>query len=138
MIFGNAVSPILHGGRVIFLHDSQESSSLETIDAATGKTLWKVDRTGFKSGWSTPTIVEREGRKEILVYGVWWLVAYDLTSGAERWRAGCQACGPGGSGAPRGPGGHDVVSGDGGPRPQGPAGPLELVSPGPAAPARPR
>ena len=86
-IFGNAVSPILHEGRVVFLHDSQESSSLETIDAATGETVWSVDRTGFRSGWSTPTIVERDGRQEILVYGVWWLVAYDLASGIERWRA---------------------------------------------------
>ena len=85
--FGNAVSPLLHAGRVVFLHDSQGASSLKTIDAATGETIWKVDRAGFDSGWSTPTIIERDGRQELLVYGVWWLVSYDLATGAERWRA---------------------------------------------------
>ncbi|MEM1447593.1 MAG: PQQ-binding-like beta-propeller repeat protein [Planctomycetota bacterium] len=85
--FGSAASPILRDGRLLFVRDAQEGSTLESIDAKTGEVAWKVDRARFGSGWSTPTIVERDGVSELLVYGVWWLVAYDLATGAERWRA---------------------------------------------------
>ena len=66
--------------------DHAIGGDLEALEPATGKTLWRVDRARFKSGWSTPGLWTREdGRVELLVLGVGWLTAYDLADGSERW-----------------------------------------------------
>lgn len=83
--FGPAASPILAEGRLVFLHDSAEGSYLEAIEPSSGTTLWRVDRAGFGAGWSTPGLWRNGERTELLVYGVWWLTAYELESGEERW-----------------------------------------------------
>lgn len=87
--FGTAASPVMAGGQLIFVCDTEESSFLEALEPATGKTLWRKERAGFKSGWSTPGLWSRddepgEQREELLVLGVGWLTAYDL-AGGERW-----------------------------------------------------
>jgi len=84
-IFGTAASPIVAGDYLILKRDTQQQSSLEAIDRATGETIWKTDRAGFKSGWSTPTLWRHDDIDELLVLGVWWLTSYDITNGAERW-----------------------------------------------------
>jgi outer membrane protein assembly factor BamB len=83
--FGSAASPVLAGGRLVFVSDANEGSFLEALEPATGKVLWRVDRARFQSGWSTPGLWSRDGTDELLVLGVGWLTAYDLASGAERW-----------------------------------------------------
>ncbi len=83
--FGTAVSPILAGDFLIFNHDSNGESYLEAIAGETGKTVWRTERPGFKSGWSTPMYWRNNGTDEIVVYGVWWLTAYALSDGRERW-----------------------------------------------------
>jgi len=83
--FGTAASPIVVGDHLILNFDSNARSALESIDPESGETEWRVDRTGFKSGWSTPVHQRRGGVDELLVYGVWWLTAYDLSDGSVRW-----------------------------------------------------
>ncbi|HEX6884769.1 MAG TPA: PQQ-binding-like beta-propeller repeat protein [Planctomycetota bacterium] len=83
--FGTAASPVIAGGKLVFVSDANEGSFLEALDPATGRTLWKVDRARFQSGWSTPGLWSRDGKDELLVLGVGWLSAYDLADGAERW-----------------------------------------------------
>ncbi|MEW6071832.1 MAG: PQQ-binding-like beta-propeller repeat protein [Planctomycetota bacterium] len=83
--FGTAASPTVANGRLIFVRDTNEASSLEAIDGATGKTIWRTDRAGFASGWSAPTLWRHGGIDQVLVLGVWWLTAYDLADGKELW-----------------------------------------------------
>jgi hypothetical protein len=83
--FGTAASPIFVDGRLVFLNDADDGSSLEALDPATGATLWRHEREGFRSGWSTPGTRRVGGAEELLVYGVWWLSAYDPKDGSERW-----------------------------------------------------
>ena len=88
--FGTAASPVMVGGKLIFLADAEESSCMEAIEPASGKTLWRQDRARFKSGWSTPAVWTRAGSsgekiEELLVLGVGWLTAHDLADGSERW-----------------------------------------------------
>jgi outer membrane protein assembly factor BamB len=83
--FGTAVSPVIAGGKLIFLSDNDEGSFLEAIDPATGASLWRRARDGYTSGWSTPGVWTRDGELELLVLGVGWLNAYSLADGAERW-----------------------------------------------------
>ena len=83
--FGTAASPIIAGDYLIFSNDAGADSSLEAIDRETGETVWSVDRSSFKSGWSTPTLWKHDGVEELLVLGIWWLSAYDLSDGSLRW-----------------------------------------------------
>lgn len=84
-IFGTATSPILADGALIFCRDTNGDSFLESIDPLNGETRWRVDRSGFPSGWSTPVLWEHKGAKELLVYGAFRLSSYDLLDGRERW-----------------------------------------------------
>lgn len=83
--FGTAASPVIAGEVLVFLHDANDESFVEAIRPATGATVWKTPRPGFQSGWSTPAVRSVDGTLELLVYGVWWLTAYDLADGSERW-----------------------------------------------------
>jgi len=83
--FGTAASPVVVGGKLIFLADAEEGSCLEAIEPKSGKTLWRHERKRFKSGWSTPGVWTRAGEEELLVLGVGWLTAHDLADGSERW-----------------------------------------------------
>lgn len=84
-MYGVSVSPVFWKGVLIFSRDANESSYLETIDPETGKTIWHTDRPGFKANWSTPSVLTNDNRDEILVYGIWWLKAYDFKTGEELW-----------------------------------------------------
>jgi len=83
--FGTAGSPVLARGKLIFVNDANEGSYLEAIEPATGETLWRTERKEQLSGWSTPTVWRRDGVDELLVYGNWWMSAYDLEDGSRRW-----------------------------------------------------
>lgn len=83
--YGTASSLILAGGRLVFYNDNQRNSYLEMINKNTGKTIWRTDRKGFKGSWSTPLYRKDNGVEELVVYGIWWLKAYDLKDGSERW-----------------------------------------------------
>jgi len=83
--FGSAASPIIAKDKLVFCCDMKSGSYLEAINRKTGATLWKQHRPSAKAGWSSPMLWSNDGVDEIVVYGVWWLKAYDLASGAERW-----------------------------------------------------
>ena len=59
--FGTAASPIVAGDYLILNRDSNEGSYLEAIDRETGESVWRKEREGFKSGWSTPVLWRRDG-----------------------------------------------------------------------------
>lgn len=83
--FGSAASPVLAGDVLVLNRDTDGESFLEALRPATGETVWRVERDGFRSGWSTPVLLGRDGVDELLVYGAWWLTAYDLADGSVRW-----------------------------------------------------
>lgn len=89
-IFGSASSPTMVGSTLVFHSDQKAEggrarSWLEAIDSTTGRTKWRVAREGFVSGWSTPVVWKNGNVDEVLVYGSFRLVAYDLRDGSERW-----------------------------------------------------
>jgi outer membrane protein assembly factor BamB len=84
-LFGTASSPMLAGDWLILARDTQDESWVEAIERASGATVWRIDRTGFPSGWSTPVLWRSDDVDELLVYGAFRLTAYDLRDGTERW-----------------------------------------------------
>jgi outer membrane protein assembly factor BamB len=94
--WGYASSPLLHDHAlyVQVLHGmkTDDPSYVLKIDAATGKTLWRVVRPTnaqleSPDSYTTPTLVEVDGKTEVIVTGGDAVTAHDPATGREIWRA---------------------------------------------------
>jgi outer membrane protein assembly factor BamB len=83
--WGHASSPVIDGDRVFLQVDRHAGSFLAAFSLATGKRLWTVKR-DERPVWSTPTLHESGGRKELIVVGGYHVRAYDPRDGKELWR----------------------------------------------------
>ncbi len=84
--WGSASSPVLDHGRLYLVHDNDDHSYLEALDAKSGKAIWTVDR-DEKTNWATPYIWEHDGKKEIVTPGTGRVRSYDL-DGKLLWEFG--------------------------------------------------
>jgi outer membrane protein assembly factor BamB len=83
--WGFASSPIIHNGRVIVQADVQKGSFVAAFDVRTGKELWRTPRADVPT-WSTPAVVNMNGRDQVIVNGWKHIGGYDLETGKEVWR----------------------------------------------------
>lgn len=83
---GQAASPILADGRVLMICDQESGSFFVAVDQMTGQLLWRVERSGFTRGFSTPVLYRPKGEDlQALVAGSHQLTAYSVESGEEIW-----------------------------------------------------
>ncbi len=82
---GEGSSPVLHGDTLIVNWDHEGGSSIRAFDKRSGKELWTVPR-DEKTSWSTPLVVDVEGRTQVVVCATQRLRGYDLATGAEIWQ----------------------------------------------------
>jgi len=94
--WGYGSSPMLHGGALFVqvLHGmrTDDPSYLLRIDAATGKTIWRVERptqARFESpdSYTTPALVRSGTTSEIVITGGDVVTGHDPATGKELWRA---------------------------------------------------
>lgn len=83
--FGAASSPVIIDGRVILNQDYDSESFLAAYDLATGKQIWRTDRSEFGVGYASPVIWLVSGKKQIVQAGTLRIVGYDLDTGKEIW-----------------------------------------------------
>jgi len=83
--WGHASSPVIDGDRVFVQVDRHADSFLAAFDLASGRRLWTVER-DERPVWSTPTVHESGGRRELIVVGGYHVRGYDLRDGRELWR----------------------------------------------------
>jgi outer membrane protein assembly factor BamB len=81
---GEGSSPVLYGDTLIVCWDHEADSFLYAFDKNTGKQLWKVAR-DEKTSWSTPLVVEQDGKPQIIVSATKRVRGYDLTTGQQLW-----------------------------------------------------
>jgi len=81
---GEGSSPVLYGDKLIVNWDHEGSSFLYAFDKRTGQQLWKVAR-DEKTSWSTPLVVERDGKPQVIVSATKRVRGYDLATGAQLW-----------------------------------------------------
>ncbi len=81
---GEGSSPVLHGDTLVVCWDHEGESFLYAFDKLTGQQRWKVAR-DEKTSWSTPLIVESEGRAQVIVSATKRVRGYDLATGAQLW-----------------------------------------------------
>jgi outer membrane protein assembly factor BamB len=85
--FGEASSPALHDDKIIVNWDHEGQSFITAIDKKTGKEVWKVNRDEITS-WSTPLVVEHDGKAQVITNATKRVRSYDLETGAVLWETG--------------------------------------------------
>ncbi|MFM9068281.1 MAG: PQQ-binding-like beta-propeller repeat protein [Planctomycetota bacterium] len=83
--FGTGSSLVLDGDRLFVQLYHDDSATLLCLQAADGAERWKTEREKGSS-WATPIIWNNAGTRELVTAGKGSVIAYDLASGAERWR----------------------------------------------------
>jgi outer membrane protein assembly factor BamB len=93
--WGYASSPLLHEGAlyVQVLHGmkTDDPSYVLRIDAASGKTVWRVERPTMAQrespdSYTTPALLRYDGKTEIVITGGDAVTGHDPATGQELWR----------------------------------------------------
>ncbi|MED5278083.1 MAG: PQQ-binding-like beta-propeller repeat protein, partial [Verrucomicrobiota bacterium] len=101
-VWGNGTSPVLFGDICILYHGPGPNSTLYGLDKLSGRTLWKrkieekddakrVDgfrgrNGGINGAFTTPIVVEVNGRHEVILSGANILWAFNPEDGGELWK----------------------------------------------------
>jgi len=83
---GEGSSPVVHEGKLILVRDHAGQSTIECLEAASGKTIWKKDR-DEGNAWATPAIAEHGERTQVITTASNAVRSYDLESGDIIWTA---------------------------------------------------
>jgi len=81
---GEGSSPVVYRDTLIVCWDHEGESFLYAFDKRTGQQRWKVPR-DEKTSWSTPLVVEHEGKPQVIVSATKRVRGYDLATGAQIW-----------------------------------------------------
>jgi outer membrane protein assembly factor BamB len=85
--FGEGASPALAGNLLLVNWDHEGQSFIVALDKMTGREVWRKSREE-RSSWSTPVIVEVEGRLQAIVAATTRTRSYDVLTGDVVWEAG--------------------------------------------------
>ena len=83
--YGEGSSPALHGNTLVINWDHEGDSFVVALDKHTGEELWRRQRPGEPTSWSTPAIHEHEGRVQVIVAAHGRTRAYDIRNGEVLW-----------------------------------------------------
>jgi glucose dehydrogenase len=91
---GPGASPILHEDLLIFHVDGRDVQYVVALDKATGKTVWKTPRSidyrpfhmNLRKAFCTPTVIEADGRRQLVSPGAKAVMGYDPRTGEELWK----------------------------------------------------
>ena len=90
--YGFAASLALYQDHLLVQVDrgvvEDNQSKLLALDAATGKDLWQKPR-AVAGSWSSPTVIEVDGKPQLLPAAAPLLCAYNPLDGTELWRVAC-------------------------------------------------
>ena len=91
-IYGHASSLVLHGELLYVQIDLGKpdigESHMVALDRATGETVWDIARP-VQGSWTTPIVIDANGREELVTSAKPWVIAYDPATGEEFWRVRC-------------------------------------------------
>ncbi|MBA4146924.1 MAG: PQQ-like beta-propeller repeat protein [Verrucomicrobia bacterium] len=87
--FGEGSSAALHGNTVVVLWDHEGDDFIVALDKNTGKELWKQKR-DEPTNWTTPLVVEHNGKPQVIINGTNKIRSYDLQTGKLIWECAGQ------------------------------------------------
>ncbi|MCI0682247.1 MAG: PQQ-like beta-propeller repeat protein [Gemmataceae bacterium] len=80
--WGTGTSPVLAGDHVI-VNAAVENEAVVALDKKTGKIAWS--QKGIEYSWTTPLVLDVNGRQEVVVSMYQKIKAYNPKTGAELW-----------------------------------------------------
>lgn len=92
---GAGSSPVIHGDKLLLTFDGADKQFVMALDKKTGSTLWRKDRDikyapskdgDIKKAYSTPTLIEVDGKVQMISPAAEATIAYDAANGDELWR----------------------------------------------------
>jgi outer membrane protein assembly factor BamB len=91
--FGMHSTPLLYEGKLYLMLLHSGGQTVAALDAATGKTAWKVARPSDghsenEHSYASPCLWVRDGSALLIVHGNDYTTAHRLTDGSEAWRVG--------------------------------------------------
>ena len=84
---GPAGSPLLYRDTVIIYQDQNGGAFVIALDARTGETRWRTDRSA-SVGWGTPIVISVGDHDELIVSSQRRVRSYDPLTGEELWSCG--------------------------------------------------
>ena len=84
LAFGEGTGVVVHEGRVYLQYDHQGEGFVVALNAADGNEIWRAPRKE-NSSWSTPLVVEHQGRTQLVVTADTKVKAYDVNTGTVVW-----------------------------------------------------
>ena len=104
---GNGGSPTLYRDLLIVNCDGSDDAYVVALDKNTGKIRWKTQRRRpFDQSYTTPLVIQVDGRDQVVSIGAYRAAAYDPQTGREIWRV---SYGDGFSNVPRPVFSHGLV-----------------------------
>jgi outer membrane protein assembly factor BamB len=93
LFWDHGTSPVLTDRYVVMARMHQGESWLAAFDKVTGELAWKVARnystpTECDHGYSTPLVIQHQGKESILVWGAEHLTIHDASDGQVAWSCG--------------------------------------------------
>jgi outer membrane protein assembly factor BamB len=90
LFWDHGTSPVLTDKHVVMARMHHGESWLAAFDKASGEIAWKVPRnystpTECDNGYSTPLVMQHQGRESILVWGAEHLTIHDAADGQVSW-----------------------------------------------------
>lgn len=82
--FGEGSSPALFGDTLIVNWDHEGDDFIVALDARTGRERWRKPR-DEPTTWSTPLIVDVNGKPQVITTGTNHVMSYDLATGDVVW-----------------------------------------------------
>jgi outer membrane protein assembly factor BamB len=83
--FGAGSSPIIVDNRILLNCDHDSESFLVVVDKLTGKEIKRLDRSQYRTGYSTPIVWEVNGKKQLVVCGTLRVVGFNPETLDEIW-----------------------------------------------------
>lgn len=84
-VHGYCANPVIHKQSLIVNGDHDGQSYIVSLDRATGKTIWKIDRENHVRSYSTPIIRTIDGRTQMILSGSKSVASYDPDNGKRHW-----------------------------------------------------
>jgi outer membrane protein assembly factor BamB len=82
---GEGSSPVVHDGKLVIVRDHKGQSTIQALNAKTGKLLWKVNRNEGNT-WATPAVVKAAGRTQVITTASGKVRSYDIETGKVIWK----------------------------------------------------
>lgn len=82
---GEGCSPVLHDDRLVIVRDHAGQSSLEVLDAKSGRSVWRRDR-DEGNAWATPRVIRHSGKTQVITAASGAVRSYDLGAGNVIWQ----------------------------------------------------